>query len=313
MKTLRGIASFVDVANTGSLTAASKLQGVSAVAVGKSLATLERQMGVRLIQRTTRKLSLTAEGQAFLKQVLGPLREIEAAQANVQASTKSLSGVVRITSVPPIARGYLLPIIAKFHAINPKVQVELHFDDGVADMVAQGYDIGIRVGQLTSDNLIARPLSKLPFVLCASTQYLAFNGEPKNIQDLFNHNCLRLRRNGQNLPMPWLIAGADSDFESRLGGNLLINDFAALLTAAELGQGICCLPLPMVLPFFRSGRLRPVLAHSVEGKLTLFLHFPSRKNLPARTRALIDFIVEHLQKEPDLQSSPAQLLAPFVL
>jgi DNA-binding transcriptional LysR family regulator len=181
MKSLRGIASFVDVANTGSFTAAAKLQGVSSVAVGKSVATLERQMGVRLIQRTTRKLSLTIEGQSFLKQVLGPLRDIEAAQSNVQASTKSLSGVVRITSVPPIARGYLMPIIAKFHVINPKVQIELY---------------------------------------------------------------------------------------------LLLFD-------------------------------------AIESKLTLYLHFPSRKNLPARTRALIDFIVDQLQAEPDLQTPSAQLLMPF--
>jgi DNA-binding transcriptional LysR family regulator len=311
MKSLRGIASFVDVANTGSFTAAAKLQGVSSVAVGKSVATLERQMGVRLIQRTTRKLSLTIEGQSFLKQVLGPLRDIEAAQSNVQASTKSLSGVVRITSVPPIARGYLMPIIAKFHVINPKVQIELHFDDNVADMIEQGYDIGIRVGQLSDSNLIARPLAKLPFVVCASTHYLSGKDEPTQVEDLYGHNCLRLRRNGQNAPFPWLISGTDSDFESRISGNLLLNDFAALLTAAELGQGICCLPLPMVLPSFRSGRLRPLLVNAIESKLTLYLHFPSRKNLPARTRALIDFIVDQLQAEPDLQTPSAQLLMPF--
>jgi DNA-binding transcriptional LysR family regulator len=313
MKSLRGIASFVDVANTGSFTAASKLQGVSSVAIGKSVATLERQMGVRLIQRTTRKLSLTAEGQSFLKQVLGPLRDIEAAQMNVQASTKSLSGIVRITSVPPIARGYLLPIIAKFHLINPKVQIELHFDDNVADMVAQGYDIGIRVGQLVDSNLIARPIAKLPFVVCASTQYLATYGEPTTVDDLFNHNCLRLRRSGQAAPLPWFISGTSSDFEARLSGNLLLNDFAALLSAAELGQGICCLPLPMVLGSFRSGRLRPLLVHSIESKLALYLHFPSRKNLPARTRVLIDFMVDQLQKEADLHASPPHLLAPFML
>ncbi len=294
---------------SSSFAAASRQQGVSAVAVGKNVATLERQMGVRLFQRTTRKLSLTTEGDSFFKQCLGPLRELEAAQSQVQASVKSLSGLVRITAVQPIANGYLLPIIAKFHTLHPKVQVELHFDNEVADMVGQGYDIGIRVGQLRDSNIIARPLVALPFVICASPQYLARHTVPTRLEDLAQHNCLRLRRLGQQRPQPWFMRGLTAELDSKLQGNLYLNEFSAVVTAAELGLGLCCIPLPLAMVSFRSGALRPVLVNYIEAKLSLYLHFPSRKNLPARTRALIDFIADRLQKEPDLQSSAAQLIA----
>jgi DNA-binding transcriptional LysR family regulator len=313
MNSLRGISSFVDVANTGSFTAASKLQGVSSVAIGKSLATLERQMGVRLIQRTTRRLSLTPEGELFLKEVLGPLRDLESAKTNVQTSSRSLSGLVRITAVPPIARRYLLPSLAKFQILHPKVQIEMHFDDTVADMVNQGYDLGIRVGKLPDSNLVARPIAQLPFVICASPSYLAQHGKPSSLTDLYENNCIRLRRAGQKSPMPWFISGAPEAFEQRVTGNLFLNDFGAILTVAELGQGICCLPLPLALESFRSGQLRPLLLDSVNSKLTVYLHFPNRKNLPARTRALIDFLIDSLKKEPELQLNADQLLAPFVL
>jgi DNA-binding transcriptional LysR family regulator len=192
MKSLKGIGSFVAVASAGSFAAAAKLQGVSAVAVSKNVATLERQLGVRLFQRTTRKLSLTLEGRTFYSQCLGPLRELEAAQAVVQQSGKALSGLVRVTSAAPFASGFILPLLPAFHAVNPKVQIQLHLDDSVSDMVAQGYDVGIRVGRLKDSSLVARPIAPLPFVVCGSPGYLKSRAYPQTLADLSEHNCLRL-------------------------------------------------------------------------------------------------------------------------
>jgi DNA-binding transcriptional LysR family regulator len=311
MKSLKGIASFVSVASSGSFAAAAKLQGVSAVAVGKNVATLERQLGVRLIHRTTRALSLTAEGAAFLQQCAGPLRELEAAQVNVQQGSRALSGLVRVTCVSPIAVGYVLPLLAPFHARYPKVQVELHLDDALADMIAQGYDVGIRVGELREANLIARPVAPLPFVACASPAYLADRGAPATLEALAAHHCIRLRRSGRHAPFPWLLRGMTPALQSAVKGNLMVNDIAALVAAAELGLGIACLPLALAIRSFRSGRLRPLLTAHIDAQLTLFLHFPNRKNLPARTRAFVDFMLERLRAEADLQMPPRELLAPF--
>jgi DNA-binding transcriptional LysR family regulator len=311
MKSLKGIESFIEVARAGSFTGAAKQLGVSAVAVSKNVATLERQLGVRLFQRTTRTLSLTAEGQTFYEQCLGPLRELEAAQAVVQQSGKALSGLVRMTSATPFGTGYILPMLPKFQALHPKVQISLHLDDAVNDLIAQNYDIGIRVGQLRDSSLVARPISPLPFVVCGSANYLTNRGVPIQLDDLAQHNCLRLTRPGSHDPMPWFLKGASTNKDNQIKGNLLINDFSSLLMAAVQGQGLVCVPLPLAMPFFRSGQLQPVLTDLIESKIQVYLYYPNRQNLPTRTRSLIDFILSQLKQEKDLQTPAQVLLAPF--
>jgi DNA-binding transcriptional LysR family regulator len=312
MKSLRGIESFIEVATASSFSAAAKQLGVSAVAVSKNVATLERQLGVRLFQRTTRKLNLTAEGKTFYEQCLGPLRELEAAQAVVQQSGKALSGLVRMTSVSPFGTGFILPMLPKFQALHPKVQISLHLDDSVNDLIANNYDIGIRVGQLRDSSLVARPISPLPFVVCASAGYLATFGVPSQLEDLKNHNCLRLNRAGSHESMPWFLSGCDTKLDRQIIGNLLINDFSSLLSAAVQGHGLVCVPLPLAMPLFRTGQLLPVLPDLIESKIQVYLYYPNRQNLPARTRNLIDFILAQLKLEQDLQTPAQQLIAPFL-
>jgi DNA-binding transcriptional LysR family regulator len=312
MKSLKGISSFVAVASSGSFAAAAKLLGVSAVAVSKNVATLERQLSVRLFQRTTRKLSLTPEGNQFYRQCLGPLRELEAAQAVIEQSSKALSGLVRVTSVAPFATGYLLPLIEQFHLANPRVRIEMHLDDSVSDMVAQGYDVGIRVGQLKSSSLVARPIAPLPFVACASPAYFRQRGYPQTLEDLPAHNCLRLSRIGSRDPMPWFLKGNDAASDASISGNLLLNDFAALQAAAAQGLGLSCVPLPLAMPDIRAGRLIPVLTPLIRTDLLVYLYYPNRKNLPGRTRSFVDFVLSAMEKEKDLHTEPQQLLAPFV-
>jgi DNA-binding transcriptional LysR family regulator len=312
VKSLKGISSFVAVAGSGSFAAAAKLQGVSAVAVSKNVATLERQMSVRLFQRTTRKLSLTPEGHQFYRQCVGPLRELEAAQAVIEKSSKSLSGLVRVTCAAPFATGYVLPIVQRFHAVHPRVQIELHLDDSVSDMVAQGYDVGIRVGQLQDSSLVARPIAPLPFVVCASPDYLRQRGHPATLTDLHQHNCLRFTRIGRREPMPWFLAGNDATSDALLIGNLILNDFSALQVAAIQGVGLACVPLPLAMPEIRTGLLIPVLTQLVRTDLQVYLYYPNRKNLPVRTRSFIDFVLASLAQEKDLQSLPGQTLATFI-
>ncbi len=311
MKSLKGISSFVAVASSGSFAAAAKLQGVSAVAVSKNVATLERQLAVRLFQRTTRKLSLTPEGSSFYKQCLGPLRELEAAQAVIEKSSKALSGLVRVTCAAPFATGYILPIVQQFHAVQPRVQIELHLDDSVSDMVAQGYDVGIRVGRMKSSRLVARPIAPLPFVVCASPEYLRLHGKPSKLEDLADHNCLRLSRIGSKEPMPWFLKGSDAKLDASFRGNLTLNDFYALQTAAMQGAGLACVPLPQAMPEIRKGRLVPVLTQFISTDLVVYLYYLNRKNLPTRTRSFVDYVLAALEKEKDLQTSPQGLLGEY--
>jgi DNA-binding transcriptional LysR family regulator len=312
MKSLKGISSFVAVASSGSFAAAAKLLGVSAVAVSKNVATLERQLSVRLFQRTTRKLSLTPEGNQFYRQCLGPLRELEAAQAVIEKSSKALSGLVRVTCAAPFATGYLLPIVQQFHTAHPRVRIELHLDDSVSDMVAQGYDVGIRVGRMKNSSLVARPIAPLPFVVCASPEYLRQRDAPAKLEDLAKHNCLRLSRIGSREPMPWFLTGLlDGKSDISIGGNLTLNDFSALQTAAMQGLGLACVPLPLAMPEIRRGRLVPVLTSYINTDLLVYLYYPNRKNLPTRTRSFVDYVLAALEKEKDLHTAPQEMLATY--
>jgi LysR family transcriptional regulator, regulator for bpeEF and oprC len=309
MKSLKGIASFVAVASTGSFAGAARLQGVSAVAVSKNVATLERQLSVRLFQRTTRQLSLTPEGAQFYEQCQGPLRALEAAQATLQTSAQSASGLVRMTCAAPFGMGFIVPLLPDFHALHPQVQVELHLDDAVNDMVGEGYDIGIRIGELRDSSLVARPIGWMPFAVCASAAYFAAHPAPLLPADLAQHNCIRLRRKGSSEPMPWFLKGLDASLNKRCTGNFLANDFAALLQAAKQGQGLICAPLPQLLPDLRSGQLQAVLTQWIEPKFQVYLHYPNRLNMPTRIRLLVDFLLHRLSQLPDLQRTPQALLA----
>jgi DNA-binding transcriptional LysR family regulator len=312
LKSLKGIASFVATVDSGSFTAAAKLQGVSAVAVSKNIATLERQLGARLFARTTRKLGLTVEGQNFYKQCQGPLRELEAAQAGVEQSGRAISGLVRITSASPFALGVIMPLIPAFHQANPKVQIELHLDDAVRDMVEQGYDVGIRVGPLRDDSRVARVIAPLPFVVCASPNYFIQHGMPTALEDLRKHNCLRRRSATRPDSAPWFLQGMTPQLDKQISGNFFANDFAALLAGAVQHQGIICTPLPLAMPLFRTGQLKPALTDFIDTRLDVYLHYPNRKNLPARTRCVVDYLLEKLRLDRDLQTPHQQLLAPFI-
>jgi DNA-binding transcriptional LysR family regulator len=312
MKSLKGIASFAAVANSGSFAAAAKRQGVSAVAVSKNVATLERQLGVRLFHRTTRALKLTPEGQVFYDQCQEPLRELEAAATKATTSSQIAEGVVRVTCIPPIATSYLLPLMNAFHTQQPKVQIELHLGSDIKDMVTDGFDVGIRVGSLEDSSFIARSIAPLPFVVCASPAYWLKNTAPQTLTDLSDHDCIRIARTGNQAHIPWLLEGMTPAISNKLTGKLAVNDFAAAVQASVLGQGVVCAPLPLVMPFFRAGQLRPALTQHIVAKLEVYLHYLNRKNLPNRTRVFVDFVLNELRKAPDLQIDAKVLVAPFV-
>jgi DNA-binding transcriptional LysR family regulator len=315
LKSLKGITSFVAVASSGSFTAAAKLQGVSAVAVSKNIATLERQLDVRLFQRTTRKLSLTREGQLFYRQCESPLRELTAAEASVKQSGRALSGLVRLTCAAPFAMGFIVPLIPQFQLTHPNVEIELQLNDTVSDMVGEGYDVGIRVGMLSTlsdDSRVARVIAPLPFVVCASPSYLARAGTPLTLEDLLNHNCLRWKNTSREGVAPWFLRGLTPNTDKKITGNFIANDLSALQAAAIQGQGLIATPLPLAMPLFRAGQLRPVLTEYIDDRLNVYLHYPNRKNLPARTRHFVDFLLTKLRQENDLQTPFATLIAPYV-
>jgi DNA-binding transcriptional LysR family regulator len=313
VKGIRGVVGFVRTVEAGSFAGAAKALGISAVAVGKNVQRLERQLGVRLLQRTTRKLSLTQEGRQYYERCVGPLRDLENAQSAIAEKGASPSGSLRVSSLSPFGRAYVLPLLPLFSRLYPAIELELHFDDAVSDMMTGNYDVGIRAGEARDGSMVMREVAPLHFVVCGAPSYMAERGVPLEPAELAGHNCLRLRGRGPSArTLNWSLGPGKLALSPPVTGNFVAHDIPTLVTAAVQGQGLVFAPLPFVLPLFRTGALRPVLPQCVAQPARVFIHYPSRRHLPARVRVFVNFMLEHLRGNPDLTSDPQTLLAPYV-
>jgi DNA-binding transcriptional LysR family regulator len=311
VESIRGVVGFVRTVAAGSFAGAARQLGVSPVAVSKNVQRLERRLGVRLLQRSTRKLSLTEEGRLFYERCIGPLRELEGAQAAVKDKGRSPAGRLRVTSVSPFARTYVLPLLPAFSRRYPEIELELHLDDAVSDMIAEGYDVGIRAGEMRDATMIVREIAPLHFVVCGAPSYVAKHGMPGKPADLSGHKCVRLQaRRTPAGAAHWLLG--PNKVATSVSGNFIANDITTLVMAAVHGQGLVFAPLPFVLPLFRSGALVPLLPDWISKPAHLFIHYPNRKHLPMRVRSFVNFMLDRLRKNPDLVSDPKALVAPYL-
>ena len=313
MKGISGAVGFVRTVEAGSFAGAAKKLGITPVAVSKNVQRLEQRLGVRLLRRSTRKLSLTEEGRLYYERCVGPLRELESAESAITEKGRSPTGTIRVTSLSPFGRTYVLPLIPAFSRLYPGIELELRLDDAVTDMIAGGYDVGIRAGEARDGSMVMREVAPLNFVVCGAPSYFAERGIPLTVADLSKHNCLRLRGRGPAThSLEWRLGPTGPADSPSIKGNFLAHDITTLVTAAVYGQGLVFAPLPLVLPLFRTGELRPVLPECVSQPARIFIHYLSRKHLPARVKAFVNFMLEHLRSNPDLTSDPQALLAPFV-
>ena len=313
MKGISGAVGFVRTVEAGSFAGAAKKLGITPVAVSKNVQRLEQRLGVRLLRRSTRKLSLTEEGRLYYERCVGPLRELESAESAITEKGRSPTGAIKVTSLSPFGRTYVLPLIPAFSRLYPGIELELRLDDAVSDMIAGGYDVGIRAGEARDGSMVMREVAPLNFVVCGAPSYFAERGIPLTVADLAKHNCLRLRGRGPAThSLEWRLGPTGPADSPSIKGNFLAHDITTLVTAAVYGQGLVFAPLPLVLPLFRTGELRPVLPDCVSQPARIFIHYPSRKHLPARVKAFVNFMLEHLRSNPDLTSDPQALLAPFV-
>jgi DNA-binding transcriptional LysR family regulator len=313
VKGISGAVGFVRTVEAGSFAGAAKKLGITPVAVSKNVQRLEQRLGVRLLRRSTRKLSMTEEGRLYYERCVGPLRELESAESAITEKGRSPTGAIKVTSLSPFGRTYVLPLIPAFSRLYPGIELELRLDDAVSDMIAGGYDVGIRAGEARDGSMVMREVAPLNFVVCGAPSYFAERGIPLTVADLAKHNCLRLRGRGPAThSLEWRLGPRGPADSPSIKGNFLAHDITTLVTAAVYGQGLVFAPLPLVLPLFRTGELRPVLPDCVTQPARIFIHYPSRKHLPARVKAFVNFMLEHLRSNPDLTSDPQALLAPFV-
>lgn len=315
MHSLRGILNFTRAAELGSFAAAARELGVSAVAVSQNISRLEAGLGVRLLARSTRALSLTPEGEAFLEQCRTPLAALDAACQAARDDARQAGGLVRASLVSPVAFLYVVPLLPRFFERHPHIRLELELSEDSSPLIAKRFDVGIRVGAMQDADFVARALGPLRLPLCASPAYLAKHGVPTSLEALQSaaHALLALQIAGQVQPIPFIVQarrdGARALQMLPTAGQcrLACNDYRSLLQACVDGLGIAQLPQPLALAALRAGTLRCVLpVHAPEG-WQLFIHYPSRKQLPARVRAFVDFCIAELGGHADLSVD----LSPF--
>lgn len=310
MKQLQGLLAFVETATSGSLSAAARRLDVTPAAVSKNLLKLEEQLGVRLFNRSTRRVRLTREGETFLDKARGALRLLDEAVAEVSQSAVAPAGRVRISVGMSFGRRWVLPVLPSLAAQYPQLQVDVDLDNRPADLVAEGYDIGIRGGLIADSSLIARRICRLPLVLVASPAYLRRAGVPQNVDELAHHCCVLVKLAGGS-KSPWRFSrpGARKKVEFMPESQLSVSDPEAVIDLVLADAGIVQAGLHHALPYLRSGRLKLVLPdwHD-EGEREVVLHYPHRQYLAPRMRVVVDALLAHFAQTQDLHLRPADVI-----
>ncbi|MDE2088265.1 MAG: LysR family transcriptional regulator, partial [Xanthomonadaceae bacterium] len=288
MKQLQGLLALVEIAAAGSFAGAARRLNLTPAAVSKSLARLEQQLGVRLVQRSTRTARLTDEGARFLAKARDGLRLLDDAVSEVSQAAGEPSGTVRISTGVAFGRMWVLPALPAIANRFPRLSLEVELDNTPIDIVADGIDIAIRGGSVTDAGFVARHVCRLPLVLVASPDYLARNGIPLQHDDLQGHRCIQLRfADGSMAPWGFVVQGRRVAIMP--ASPLVANDSDAVLELALAGGGIAQCGLYHALPQLRSGRLKLLLADTHEaGAREFVLVYPHRQFLAPRVRVVVD-------------------------
>lgn len=290
---IRAILSFVQAADAGSFAAAARALGVTSAAVSKNVAGLENALGVRLMNRTTRNLSVTAEGSAFLKHARTALAALDAAADTIAAHRAEPFGKVRISTSSAFGHDHVMPPIPGLLALYPTLSIEMDFDDRRTDLVQEGYDLGLRGGNIPDSALVSRPVCRLNMILVAAPAYLARCGIPIAPDELPRHQLVARRFLGGGIS-PWTFRLPDRTLTSMVpDAGLIVSAPEALVQAALAGVGIAQVGVHSAWQYIRSGALRVVFdGFHDPGAYEMVLQYPHRALLAPRVRATVDYLLE---------------------
>ena len=304
MDRLKQIESFVAVAARGSLTAAAQAEGVAPAVVGRRIDALEERLGVKLLVRTTRRITLTHEGSAFLEDCQRLLADLANAEASVSAGGVKASGHLRVTAPAGFGRRHVAPLVPRFIALHPEVSVSLNLSDRVVDIVNEGFDCAVRVGDLADSNLVSVRLADNRRLCVSTPGYLKRAGTPRHPGELSRHECLTLSSEAsQTRGWAFVVDGAPTHL--RPSGRLDCSDGQVLHDWCLQGHGIAWRSTWEVAGDIAAGRLVSVLDEFAAPASGIYAMFPQRKHLPLRVRLWIDFL-KHSYSDSAYWREPAQ-------
>lgn len=301
MKRIGDIALFLQVLEHGSISAAARHMDLSPAVASQRLKRLEAELGLRLLHRTTRRLTPTPEGLALAEEGRPLLDGLTQLGVRLQQGSSQVSGLLRVTASAAFGQHYLMPLVSGFLVAHPQVQLRLDLDDRMVDLIAEGYDLAIRIGQLQDSSWVSRRLADNPRVLCASPDYLRRRGLPQQPADLLAHDCIVQSGQGDESGV-WRLQDAQGEsVRLRVHGRVQSNAGEALRQAALAGLGISRHSLWQVHEDLRAGRLQRVLPQwSLPGS-GIHALMPERRLQPARVRMFVEYLADSLAHLPGLQ------------
>lgn len=293
---LNAMAVFARVVQDSGFSAAARSLDMSKSAVSKQVTHLEDQMGVRLLQRTTRKLALTDAGAAFYERcarVVAEAEEAERALSQLQAAPR---GLLRITAPVGFGVAYLAGVLVEFQRLYPEVEIDLQLADRLVDLVEEGFDLAVRISRLQDSSLVARKLCPMPMYIVAAPAYLRQHGMPKEPRDLTKLNCLSYSYAASG--DTWTLRQGERDVTVHVSGNLRTNNGEVILAAVRAGSGVAILPAFMAGPALCSGELVEVLGDCQMPAAAVYAVYPHSRHLSTKVRVMVDLLVKALADPP---------------
>ena len=288
MDQFKQISTFTEVVIKGSLSAAARAEGVAPSLIGRRIDALEQRLGVKLLQRSTRKIALTNEGIAFLDDCQRILAELEEAEAAVSERNASAIGQLTISAPAGFGRQHVAPLIPSFLAEHQQVRITLNLNDRVVDLIGDNIDVAIRIAALNDSNLIGVKLADNKRVVVAAPAYLKRYGTPQTIEDLTRHNCLAFNNDGSQ--RGWTFRQNGKNVTLKVNGNMVCNDGEVLHDWALAGKGLAWRSMWEVGKEIASGKLISLLDDYAAPDHDIYAVVPQRRHLPLRTRLFIDFL-----------------------
>jgi len=307
MSNLTDMEIFARVVGAGSMSAAGREMNLSPAVVSKRIRRLEDKLGTRLLQRTTRQIAMTESGHGFYERVVAILASVEEAEAFVSRGSATARGTLKVAAPTSFGRLHIAPHLGKFLTENPDLNVSLDLDDGFVDIVGDGYDLAIRIAELSDSSLVARRLAPVHRILVAAPEYISKYGQPSSIEDLAeNHVCLAAANQD-----PWRLMGPEGIVSIRTGAPVKTNSSEVVRECVLAGVGVALRSTWDVGPELRDGRLRIILPEYRASKdVGLHAVYPSRRFLPAKVRVFIDYLAALYGTSPYWDTGLETWLAP---